>query len=91
MAGSGGIKQLELCTGDRPFRLYCLQSATGVKVLLTVSGSDRRLSDPTEIEKLMKRAYQVYTDYALKNAFQPLDMPIKSELFDDALIKSINL
>jgi hypothetical protein len=31
---------------------------------------------------LLKRIYELYADYALKNPFYSLEMPIRCELFD---------
>lgn len=34
---------------------------------------------------LLKRIYELYSDYVLKNPFYSLDMPIRCELFDQNL------
>jgi hypothetical protein len=36
----------------------------------------------TGMDILLKRIYELYADYALKNPFYSLDMPIRCELFD---------
>jgi hypothetical protein len=42
------------------------------------------VSEPnqTGMELLLKRIYELYADYALKNPFYSLEMPIRCELFD---------
>lgn len=54
------------------FRLSCFQTLTGVKFLII---SDLR--DGVSKEILLKKIYELYTDYALKNPFYKLDMPIR--------------
>lgn len=39
----------------------------------------------TGMEILLKRIYELYADYALKNPFYSLDMPIRCELFENNL------
>lgn len=75
---SSGIEVLEADT----FRLNCFQTLTGVKIMI--------VSDPqqTGVEILLKKIYELYADYALKNPFYSLEMPIRCELFDTNL-KSI--
>lgn len=34
---------------------------------------------------VLKRIYELYSDYALKNPFYSLEMPIRCELFDTSL------
>lgn len=78
--GSSGIKTLEADT----FRLQCFQTITGIKFMA--------ITDPTHagLEPLLKKIYELYSDFALKNPFYSLDMPIRCELFDihlQALLK----
>jgi len=42
------------------------------------------VSEPNQagMELLLKRIYELYADYALKNPFYSLEMPIRCELFD---------
>lgn len=63
-----GIESMETNT----FRLNCFQTLTGVKFVVI---SDIRES--FNKEWLMKKIYELYTDYALKNPFYKLDMPIR--------------
>lgn len=37
------------------------------------------------IDQLLKRIYELYADYVLKNPFYSLEMPIRCELFDTNL------
>lgn len=70
-----GIEVLEADT----FRLYCYQTLTGVKFMI--------VAEPTQLgmEILSKKVYELYADYALKNPFYSLEMPIRCELFDTHL------
>ncbi|PAV77944.1 hypothetical protein WR25_14024 [Diploscapter pachys] len=75
-AKSTGIEFLE----TSQFKLHCLQSRTGVKFIVITS--------PTAsiaIESLLNKIYEFYADYALKNPFHNLDMPIRSEKFEENL------
>lgn len=69
---SSGIEILEADT----FKLHCFQTLTGVKMMIV---ADR---NQTGVEILLKKIYEIYADYALKNPFYSLDMPIRCELFD---------
>lgn len=70
-----GIELLEADT----FRLHCYQTLTGIKFIV--------VAEPTQsgIEILLKRVYELYADYALKNPFYSLEMPIRCELFETNL------
>lgn len=65
---SSGIEVMETDN----FRLNCFQTLTGVKFLVL---SD--LSIPVNKDGLLKKIYELYTDFALKNPFYSLDMPIR--------------
>lgn len=45
------------------------------------------VADPaqTGLENILKRIYEIYADFALKNPFYSLDMPIRCELFESNL------
>lgn len=45
------------------------------------------IAEPTEIklDLLLRKIYELYADYVLKNPFYALDMPIRCELFDQNL------
>ncbi|XP_077162750.1 trafficking protein particle complex subunit 4 isoform X2 [Paroedura picta] len=73
--GSSGIEMLETDT----FKLHCYQTLTGIKFVV--------LADPrqTGIDSLLRKIYEIYSDFALKNPFYSLEMPIRCELFDQHL------
>ncbi|CAJ0565546.1 unnamed protein product, partial [Mesorhabditis spiculigera] len=74
--GSSGIEVLE----TTQFRLHCLQSRTGVKfVVVTSSGGN------PQAHQFLAKLYELYADYALKNPFYSIDMPIRCHKFDDGL------
>lgn len=70
---SSGIETIE----SDNFRMNCFQTLTGVKFML--------ISDPKQagIDTLLHRVYEIYSDFALKNPFYSLEMPIRCELFDE--------
>jgi trafficking protein particle complex subunit 4 len=72
---SSGIEVLEADT----FKLHCFQTLTGVKFIL--------VSEPNQLgmDIMLKKIYELYSDYVLKNPFYSLDMPIRCELFDQNL------
>lgn len=45
------------------------------------------VAEPTQMgmETLLKKIYELYSDYALKNPFYSLEMPIRCELFNTHL------
>ncbi|KYN07231.1 PREDICTED: trafficking protein particle complex subunit 4 [Cyphomyrmex costatus] len=72
---SSGIEILEADT----FRLYCYQTLTGIKFMIVAEPSQ------SGMEIFLKRVYDLYADYALKNPFYALEMPIRCELFETNL------
>jgi len=86
--GSSGIQVLE----TDAFRLQCFQTLTG-KFSFSV---ERRLieiyvgtkflliTEPRQsnVDIVMKRIYELYSDYVMKNPFYQLEMPIRCEEFD---------
>ncbi|KAF2754232.1 Sybindin-like protein [Pseudovirgaria hyperparasitica] len=66
------------------FRLQCFQTVTGTKFLL--------FTEPQQpnVDNVMKRIYELYSDYVMKNPFYTVEMPIRCEKFDrslDAFVK----
>lgn len=61
-----------------------MQTVTGVKFLV--------VSDPKQlgIDQLLEKIYEVYSDFALKNPFYSLEMPIRADLFDQNLTVAID-
>ncbi|KAH1497431.1 hypothetical protein KXV92_005218 [Aspergillus fumigatus] len=64
-----GLESLET---DK-FRLTCFQTLTGTKFLL--------FTDPlmANIDAVMKKIYELYSDYVMKNPFYQLEMPTNIE------------
>ncbi|XP_059494972.1 trafficking protein particle complex subunit 4 isoform X2 [Stegostoma tigrinum] len=73
--GSSGIEVLETDT----FKLHCFQTLTGIKFIV--------LADPRQagIDSLLRKIYEIYSDFALKNPFYSLEMPIRCDLFEQNL------
>jgi len=69
---SSGIQVLE----TEAFKLHCTQTLTGIKFFC--------ISDPKQggQQALLRQLYETYADYALKNPFYSIDMPIRCDLFD---------
>ncbi|XP_017057339.1 trafficking protein particle complex subunit 4 [Drosophila ficusphila] len=72
---SSGIEILEADT----FTLHCFQTLTGIKFIII---SETGLNG---IDLLLRKVYELYSDYVLKNPFYSLEMPIRCELFDNKL------
>lgn len=72
---SSGIEVLEADT----FRLNCFQTLTGIKfIAISENGQPG-------VEVLLKRIYELYADYVLKNPFYGNDQPIRCAQFDTNL------
>ncbi|XP_018097486.1 trafficking protein particle complex subunit 4 S homeolog isoform X1 [Xenopus laevis] len=72
--------------GSLPMKSLCwLQCFTRIKFMV--------LSDPRQagIDTLLRKIYELYSDYALKNPFYSLEMPIRSELFDQNLRSTLEV
>jgi len=61
------------------FRLQCFQTVTGMKFLL--------FTEPQQpnVDAIVRRVYELYADYVMKNPFYTVEMPIRVEKFDRAL------
>jgi len=77
--GSSGIKELESDT----FKLHCSQTLTGIKFIVV---ADRK---QVGVDQLLDKLYELYSDYALKNPFYSLEMPIRADLFEQNLLVAI--
>ena len=66
------------------FKLYCSQTVTGVKFIV--------VCDPKQmgIDQLLEKIYELYADFALKNPFYSLEMPIRADLFDQNIKVAID-
>ncbi|KAI1724094.1 sybindin-like family domain-containing protein [Ditylenchus destructor] len=62
------------------FRLHCFQSLTGIKFLIIASPALTQ-----EFEPLLRQLYGIYADYAIKNPFFSVDMPVRCDNFDAAI------
>jgi len=78
--GSSGIKEIETDT----FKLHCYQTLTGVKFVVI---ADRAQAG---VDQLLERIHELYADFALKNPFYSLEMPIRADLFEESLIVAID-
>lgn len=56
---------------------------TGTKFLLVTAPQQ------ANVDPYMKKIYDIYSDYVMKNPFQPAEMPIRSDQFDQSLLKFI--
>ncbi|TKA83538.1 hypothetical protein B0A55_00487 [Friedmanniomyces simplex] len=70
-----GIESLE----SSHFRLTCFQSPTGVKFLLFTS------PEQPNTDVVVRRCYEMYGDYVMKNPFYSLEMPVRVEKFERAV------
>jgi len=78
-----GIKRIQ----GVGFSLYALSTATGLQMFVT---SD---SHSDKMHEFLADAYSSYSDFVMKNPFYEIDMPIRSELWDDhlkALVEKYN-
>ncbi|KAL2159283.1 hypothetical protein VTH06DRAFT_2718 [Thermothelomyces fergusii] len=90
--GGGTLTRPELPSGlevleTENFRMQCFATLTGTKFLL--------FTDTTQanVELTMRRVYDMYADYVMKNPFYQLEMPVRCDLFDRKLgsyIREIN-
>lgn len=91
---SSGIETLEADT----FKLHCFQTLTGKFIwisliehlnLMIFSPGIKFLvvAEPKQqnVEHLLHKVYELYADYALKNPFYSLEMPIRCEQFETHL------
>jgi len=70
--GCNGLEVLETET----FRMQCFQTLTGTKFLI--------FAEPHQpnIDVIIRRVYELYADYVMKNPFYQIEMPIRCEAFD---------
>ncbi|KAF2201120.1 Sybindin-like protein [Delitschia confertaspora ATCC 74209] len=61
------------------FRMQCFQTLTGIKFLL--------FTEPQQpnVDVMIRRIYELYADYVMKNPFYTVEMPIRCEKFDRGL------
>jgi len=74
---------------DAPaFSLHCYETPTGIKFFVTAKPKTEN------VQLFLRKVYEYYSDYVLKNPFYELDMPIRIKLFDHYLetyVKSTGL
>ncbi|KAI3415614.1 hypothetical protein GPALN_005212 [Globodera pallida] len=75
---STGIEVLE----TSQFKLQCFQSITGVKFVVILVNT---YTNTQNVEPLLRKIYELYADYALKNPFYSVDMPIRADKFEAGL------
>ena len=63
------------------FTLYCYQSYTGLKFIMVAKPGMKK------VKSLLVTVYEKYSDFVCKNAYQQIDMPIRSLLFDQEIDK----
>jgi trafficking protein particle complex subunit 4 len=59
--------------------LRCFQTRTGIKFVITAE------PNTPDMESVLKEIYILYTDCVLKDPFYELEMPIRSDLFVQAV------
>lgn len=74
-----GLEVLE----SENFRMQCFNTLTGTKFLLFTDTTQ------TNLDVTMRRVYDLYADYVMKNPFYSLEMPIRCEIFDRKLLSYI--
>lgn len=74
-----GIEVLE----SSQFRLTCFQTFTGTKFLL--------FTEPHQpnVDTIIRKVYELYADFVMKNPFYQLEMPIRCEAFERGLMSYI--
>ena len=78
-----GLEVLE----SENFRMQCFNTLTGTKFLLFTDTAQ------ANVDNTMRRVYDLYSDYVMKNPFYQLEMPIRCDMFDRKLnsyIREIN-
>jgi len=72
---NSGMQTLEADT----FKLHSFMPLTGMNFLM--------VADPTQtgMDGLLRRTYELYADFVLKNPFYTLEMPIRCSQFDKAM------
>ena len=70
-----GIEVLE----TENFRLQCFSTLTGTKFLL--------FTEPphANVDATLRKIYELYADYVMKNPFYQMEMPVRCEAFDRKL------
>ncbi|CEO97742.1 Trafficking protein particle complex subunit [Plasmodiophora brassicae] len=72
---TGGIHTIQ----TERVKLRAMTTLTGVTFVVVAA------ANAPDLTEFLERLYRIYVDYALKNPFYELDMPIKCHLFDHHL------
>lgn len=85
MPNSSGIEVIE----TDGFRLQCFQTHTGSLLAFVLHFDDLGtkfllITEPRQpnVDTVLRRIYEYYADYVMKNPFYQLEMPIRCEEFD---------
>lgn len=88
-----GIRQL--CTDQ--FTMFIYQTMTGLKFLAISTQIPAKVTNteyPTisiqVADNLLRKIYCLYSDYVMKDPFYSIEMPIKSELFDQKVKQMVS-
>lgn len=57
---------------------------TGVKFIVVAS-----ILITQSLDGFLRKVYELYSDYALKNPFYAIDMPIRADKFDEAIKSAV--
>ena len=76
---SSGIELLETSTFD----LHCFETKTGIKFMVC------SMKKAIGVERLLRRVYDVYADFAMKNPFYELEQPIQAELLEERVMIAV--
>ena len=61
--------------------MSCFQTPTGIKFLLfTEPNMERERAD-----QVLRKCYELYSDYVMRNPFYSLEMPIRCDKFERAV------
>lgn len=76
---SSGLEVLE----TENFRMQCFSALTGTKFLLFTETTQ------INVDVTLRKIYELYSDYVMKNPFYSLEMPIRCDSFDRKLLSYI--
>mmetsp|Transcript_15943 Transcript_15943/g.32721 ORF Transcript_15943/g.32721 Transcript_15943/m.32721 type:complete len:162 (-) Transcript_15943:70-555(-) len=68
---------IETITAGSGLTLKCLQTLTGTKFIITATDIQQSV-----MSDVLREVYGIYSDYALKNPFYELEMPVRGTKFD---------
>ncbi|KAK2068743.1 hypothetical protein P8C59_003368 [Phyllachora maydis] len=74
-----GLEVLE----SENFRLQCFNTLTGTKFLLFTDSAQ------VNVDVTVRKVYDLYSDYVMKNPFYQLEMPIRCDMFDRKLLSYV--